>query len=163
LDLLLAVSGADACDEHKRKCRSRQRRCRSSAHRDSPFPARRETTTNLTRPLNSRCFFCSFVQGKEIPRNRGPRRERDQVKSFRAKERLSAPSDGARTRHRGLLLVATVAALAAAAAFLLPGAQVATGAPLCGTASVLDQSNFEIDTDANLTVDGGGTCIDWLA
>jgi hypothetical protein len=56
-----------------------------------------------------------------------------------------------------------VAALAAASVFLLSGAQVAGALPLCNTASVLDASNFEIDTDANLKVDGGGTCIDWLA
>ncbi|MGN6430969.1 MAG: hypothetical protein ACTHNB_09600, partial [Gaiellaceae bacterium] len=56
-----------------------------------------------------------------------------------------------------------VAALAAASVFLLTGAQVARGLPLCNTSSVLDGSNFEIDTDANLKVDGGGTCIDWLA
>ena len=56
-----------------------------------------------------------------------------------------------------------VAALAAASVFVLSGAQVVRAAPLCNTASALDGSNFEIDTNANLTVDGGGTCIDWLA
>src|SRR5262249_24950763 len=82
---------------------------------------------------------------------------------FRAVERSSAHSDGTRARHGGLLLAAIVAAFAAASVFLLSGAQVAQGLPLCNTSSVLDGSNFEIDTDANLTVDGGGTCIDWLA
>jgi uncharacterized repeat protein (TIGR01451 family) len=56
-----------------------------------------------------------------------------------------------------------VAALAGASVFLLSGAQVAGAQPLCATASALDGRNFEIDTDANLKVDGGGTCIDWLA
>jgi uncharacterized repeat protein (TIGR01451 family) len=57
------------------------------------------------------------------------------------------------------MLTVAVAALAAASVFLLPGAQVAAAAPLCPNA--LGGSNFEID--GNLTVDGGGTCIDWLA
>src|SRR5437016_525833 len=64
---------------------------------------------------------------------------------------------------RRVLLLAAMVALAGASVFLLSGALVAGAAPLCSTASVLDKSNFEIDTDANLKVDGGGTCIDWLA
>jgi uncharacterized repeat protein (TIGR01451 family) len=47
--------------------------------------------------------------------------------------------------------------------FLLSGALVAGAATPCGTLSVLAGSNFEIDTNANLKVDGGGDCIDWLA
>ena len=35
--------------------------------------------------------------------------------------------------------------------------------PVCTTANVLSGSNFEIDTDANLKVDGSDPCIDWLA
>src|SRR6266566_1788642 len=56
-----------------------------------------------------------------------------------------------------------VAALAGASVFLLSGAVVAGAAPLCSTASVLAGSNFEIDTNANLKVDGPADCIDWLA
>jgi uncharacterized repeat protein (TIGR01451 family) len=77
--------------------------------------------------------------------------------------RPSALSDGTRARRRGPLLAAMVAALAGASVFLLSGAVVAGAAPSCPTANVLSGSNFEIDTNANLTVDGGGTCIDWLA
>ena len=47
--------------------------------------------------------------------------------------------------------------------FLLPGAQVANAVTPCNTASHLNGSNFEIDTDANLKVDGPADCIDWLA
>src|SRR6266536_1513857 len=76
--------------------------------------------------------------------------------------RPSAHSDGTRAPRRGPLLAAMVAALAGASVFLLSGAVVAGAAPSCPTANVLSGSNFEIDTNANLTVDGGGTCIDWL-
>jgi hypothetical protein len=37
------------------------------------------------------------------------------------------------------------------------------GAAACPTSSVVPGSNFEIDTNANLTADGGSPCIDWLA
>src|SRR6266516_5222999 len=39
----------------------------------------------------------------------------------------------------------------------------AAAADPCTTASVLSGSNFEIDTNANLKVDGASPCIDWLA
>ncbi|HTK15019.1 MAG TPA: hypothetical protein VL769_01400, partial [Acidimicrobiia bacterium] len=37
------------------------------------------------------------------------------------------------------------------------------GAAVCPTSSAISGSNFEIDTNANLTTDGGSPCIDWLA
>jgi hypothetical protein len=37
------------------------------------------------------------------------------------------------------------------------------GATACTTANVLTGSNFEIDTNANLAVNGASPCIDWLA
>src|SRR4051794_41897938 len=55
------------------------------------------------------------------------------------------------------------AVFVAAAAVGLSGAVRAPAAPPCATNSVLSGSNFEIDTDANLKVDGAGDCIDWLA
>src|SRR3954452_19005981 len=55
------------------------------------------------------------------------------------------------------------AVMLAAAAVGLSGAVRAPAAPPCATTSVLSGSNFEIDTDANLKVDGAGDCIDWLA
>jgi uncharacterized repeat protein (TIGR01451 family) len=85
------------------------------------------------------------------------------VKRFRPTGQPSALSDGERATHRGLLLAALVAALAAASVFLLPGAQVAGAVTPCSNPNVLSGSNFEIDTDANLKVDGPGDCIDWLA
>ncbi|MFL6007695.1 MAG: Ig-like domain repeat protein [Gaiellaceae bacterium] len=45
----------------------------------------------------------------------------------------------------------------------LNGAVRAPAASPCATTSVLSGSNFEIDTDANMKVDGAGDCIDWLA
>ena len=68
-----------------------------------------------------------------------------------------------RATHRGLLLAAVIAAVAAASVFLLPGAQVAEAVTPCNTTSHLSGSNFEIDTNANLKVDGPADCIDWLA
>src|SRR4051812_45680363 len=55
------------------------------------------------------------------------------------------------------------AVMLAAAAVGLSGAVRAPAAPPCATTSVLSGSNFEIDTDANLKVNGAGDCIDWLA
>ena len=37
------------------------------------------------------------------------------------------------------------------------------GAVNCSTANVVTGSNFEIDTNANLAVNGASPCIDWLA
>src|SRR3954468_15506600 len=54
------------------------------------------------------------------------------------------------------------AVMLAAAAVGLSGAVRAPAAPPCATTSVLSGSNFEIDTDANMKVDGTGDCIDWL-
>src|SRR4051812_36998128 len=51
----------------------------------------------------------------------------------------------------------------AAVAVGLSGAVRAPAASPCATTSVLSGSNFEIDTDANMKVDGAGDCIDWLA
>ena len=62
---------------------------------------------------------------------------------------------------RRVLLAATVAALAGASVFLLSGALVAGAATPCA-GTVLAGSNFEIDTNANLVVDGPPDCIDWL-
>src|SRR6266480_4497959 len=76
--------------------------------------------------------------------------------------RSSAHPDGTRATHRGLLLAATLAALAGASVFLLSGALSAGAATPCA-GSVLPGSNFEIDTNANLVVDGQADCIDWLA
>jgi uncharacterized repeat protein (TIGR01451 family) len=87
---------------------------------------------------------------------------REQVKRFRPTERSSAHSDGTRATHRGLLLAALLAALAGASVFLLSGALPAGAATPCAN-SVLAGSNFEIDPDANLVVDGPADCIDWLA
>src|SRR3954464_1429000 len=50
----------------------------------------------------------------------------------------------------------------AAVAVGLSGAVRAPAASPCATTSVLSGSNFEIDTDANLKVDGARDCIDWL-
>jgi hypothetical protein len=46
--------------------------------------------------------------------------------------------------------------------FTLPAAATQQQAA-CTTANVLSGSNFEIDVDANLKVDGSPPCIDWLA
>src|SRR4051794_20957302 len=55
------------------------------------------------------------------------------------------------------------AVLLAAVAVGLSGAVRAPAATPCATPDVLPGSNFEIDTDANLKVDGAADCIDWLA
>src|SRR3954462_7801809 len=67
---------------------------------------------------------------------------------------------GVLSGRRGWVIAAV---LLAAAAVGLSGAVRAPAASPCTTPSVLSGSNFEIDTDANLKVDGAGDCIDWLA
>src|SRR4051794_11955247 len=65
--------------------------------------------------------------------------------------------------ERRWLVVAAVVLVAAAVG--LSGAVRAPAASPCATPEVLVGSNFEIDTDANLKVNGaaGSDCIDWLA
>src|SRR5438128_1029112 len=58
-------------------------------------------------------------------------------------------------------LVAAMLLVAGAGFVLTPGP--AGGAVACSTANVLSGSNFEIDANANLKVDGAAPCIDWLA
>ncbi len=65
-----------------------------------------------------------------------------------------------RTRRVSRFYVVAFALLLAVLALGISSSAV--GSPACGTANVLSGSDFEIDTDANFTVDGGGTCIDWL-
>ena len=92
------------------------------------------------------------------------------MKSFRTAARRSAPgrgSSGASVEKRRLtpatwLLTAAVAALAGASVFLLSGALAAGAATPCA-GSVLPGSNFEIETNANLVVNGPPDCVDWLA
>src|SRR6059036_1434375 len=70
------------------------------------------------------------------------------------------------TQRRARVGLLTGALAVALAVFTVPAAakQLGTNQALaCATASVLSGSNFEIDTNANLKVDGGGDCIDWLA
>jgi len=63
------------------------------------------------------------------------------------------------TLHRSLSIFATLALFIVA----IPAATVALAQPAtCATASHLTGSNFEIDTNANLRVDGAAPCIDWL-
>src|SRR5438270_9440011 len=57
------------------------------------------------------------------------------------------------------LLVTIFAVPAAVAKHQRAGIAAAT----CTTANTLAGSNFEIDVDANLKVDGASPCIDWLA
>ncbi|MDQ1447523.1 MAG: hypothetical protein QOC79_494, partial [Actinomycetota bacterium] len=61
----------------------------------------------------------------------------------------------------------TRAVFALSLAVAIPTATVAlvtsAGASACTTANVLTGSNFEIDTNANLAVNGASPCIDWLA
>jgi hypothetical protein len=56
----------------------------------------------------------------------------------------------------------SVIAAALATALFTVFAAPATAAP-CTTANVLSGSNFEIDVNANLKVNGAGPCIDWLS
>src|SRR4051812_5536670 len=67
---------------------------------------------------------------------------------------------GALLRRRWFVVAAV---MVAAAAVGLQGAVRAPAASPCSTPEVLPGSNFEIDTDANLKVDGAADCIDWLA
>lgn len=57
-----------------------------------------------------------------------------------------------------LALLVTVFTVPAAARYLKTAAPTA-----CTTANTLSGSNFEIDVNANLKVDGASPCIDWLA
>src|SRR6266581_2840698 len=52
--------------------------------------------------------------------------------------------------------------LATLAPGVIPSAAVAQTST-CATPNVLVGSNFEIDANANLKVDGASPCIDWLA
>jgi hypothetical protein len=63
---------------------------------------------------------------------------------------------------RRRFLAAAVLALASATMLLVSGSFVAGAANPCA-GSVLTGSNFEIDANANLKVDGPADCIDWLA
>src|SRR6266516_4320082 len=63
---------------------------------------------------------------------------------------------------RRRLLAAAVLALASATMLLVSGSFVAGAANPCA-GSVLTGSNFAIDTNANLKVDGPADCIDGLA
>ena len=65
-------------------------------------------------------------------------------------------------RRRCLAAVGSVL-ICVAAVVVLSGAGRAPAASPCPTGAVLSGSNFEIDTNANLKVDGAGDCIDWLA
>src|SRR5437763_818208 len=65
--------------------------------------------------------------------------------------------------YRRRVLTVGVVALTVAATAFFTGAVGAPATPDCATASTLSGSNFEIDTDGNLKVDGSGDCIDWLA
>ena len=69
-------------------------------------------------------------------------------------------------QRRGSVALFTTAFAVLVAVFTVPAAAKLLGPNqtlACSTASVLSGSNFEIDTNANLKVDGGGTCIDGLA
>jgi hypothetical protein len=68
-----------------------------------------------------------------------------------------------RTRRLRKIAV-TLTALAAFAAVFVFGIGSAGGQPTpnCTTLNHLTGSNFEIDVNANLKVDGAGNCIDWL-
>ena len=61
--------------------------------------------------------------------------------------------------------VSAFAALTLALAIPTVSTMLATsaGAAVCPTSSVVSGSNFEIDTNGNLAVNGGDPCIDWLA
>jgi hypothetical protein len=74
-------------------------------------------------------------------------------------------SEGNR-RTRTLRVAALITIPLLVALFTMPAAarlmQTAAADP-CSTANVLSGSNFEIDANANLKVDGASPCIDWLA
>ena len=62
-----------------------------------------------------------------------------------------------------LLAAAVVVAVFTVSAAAPPQGAAGTATATCTTANVLSGSDFEIDTDANLKVDGASPCIDWLA
>jgi hypothetical protein len=66
---------------------------------------------------------------------------------------------GRSVRTTALVVTALLAAVFTVRAARLPAA----AADLCSTANVLSGSNFEIDVNGNLKVDGASPCIDWLA
>jgi Cu/Zn superoxide dismutase len=63
-------------------------------------------------------------------------------------------------RTAALVAIPLLVAVLAVRAARLPAAAAADP---CSTANVLSGSNFEIDVNGNLKVDGAGPCIDWLA
>ena len=67
-------------------------------------------------------------------------------------------------RRRRFSVFGPFVAFAAVAALLVfvVGAAAVVPAPNCSTLNVVTGSNFEIDVNANLKVDGSGNCIDWL-
>ncbi|QNS04055.1 Ig-like domain-containing protein [Streptomyces xanthii] len=87
------------------------------------------------------------------------------IKSVRRGD-ASVGAEGRRTRGRRNLSVALLTTTLAGA-FTVPMTVVAHAAPDCTTSTnppifrTLSGSNFEIDTSANLRVNGTGDCIDW--
>ena len=71
-------------------------------------------------------------------------------------KRILGPTGG---RRRRLWLVGPIATLVVLVALFISASAVAV--PTCATPNVVTGSVFEIDTDANLSVDGGADCIDW--
>src|SRR6266704_5356216 len=72
------------------------------------------------------------------------------------------------TKRSGAVRVAVFVALPLLVALLVVPAKAmlqapAAADPSCATANVLSGSNFEIDVNGNLKVDGPDPCIDWLA
>ncbi len=72
------------------------------------------------------------------------------------------------TKRSGAVRVAVFVALPLLVALLVVPAKAmlqapAVADPSCATANVLSGSNFEIDVNGNLKVDGPDPCIDWLA
>ncbi|WP_329385297.1 hypothetical protein OG625_25225 [Streptomyces sp. NBC_01351] len=73
---------------------------------------------------------------------------------------VQPPRPRRRRQLRAALVTATLAASLTVPAAL--NAQALAAVQLCSTATALDNSRFEIDTSANLVVNGGAGCIDWL-
>ncbi|MEV7522133.1 hypothetical protein [Streptomyces sp. NPDC091371] len=74
---------------------------------------------------------------------------------------VQPPGPQSRRRVRAALVTATLAASLTVPAAL--NAQALAAVQLCGTtATSLNNSRFEIDLSANLVVNGGAGCIDWL-
>jgi hypothetical protein len=65
------------------------------------------------------------------------------------------------TRRRTTAALLSTVVVTATLAFALFG--TSAHAVACSTSNVLSGSSFEIDTNANLKVDGASPCIDWLA